>query len=136
MKRRQLLQSTFLGAVALSGLASSIAKAQVAVNPTQDGATCPPPPPPPAPPAIHSEISNNHKHDVGVIAYEDVIKDVERVINIKGQSSHSHTIELTAAVLEALRKQGVVDIESSVDAGHKHVVRLTRDMIPALAAKS
>ena len=69
MNRRVLLQNSILGTMTIMGFAatvtkSQVAKAQVAIPEVNEQMNCPPTP---LGFAIHSEISNNHRHDVGAV---------------------------------------------------------------------
>lgn len=50
----------------------------------------------------------------------------------QGQSGHTHTMVLTEDDLKVLRQQLVVDVKSSIDANHAHMVRITRIPVPNL----
>lgn len=75
-----------------------------------------------------STISRNHGHEL-VLSYEEVIKGEPKVYQIQGRSGHPHTIELTPEIFEVLRKQSVVQVESTLDAGHTHIVEIRRSEI-------
>ena len=122
MNRRTLFGNTLKTTIALSGLGLM---AQAQIPPVKEQPVCPPVA---NKPQITSEISANHRHEF-VISYEDIITGKEQTISIQGKSGHSHQVVITADVLLALRTQMVVDVESTTDAGHKHVVRIKRDAI-------
>jgi hypothetical protein len=122
MNRRTLFGNTLKTTIALSAF-GFVARAQA--PPGADQPTCPPPL---GKPQINSEISANHRHEFA-ISYEDVITGKEQTISIQGKSGHPHQVVITADILLALRTVMVVDVESSTDAGHKHVVRIKRDTI-------
>ncbi len=121
MNRRLFLGNLAIGSAALA-LFSNGAQAQVA--------TPKPPavPVPGKPVKVNVEILNNHGH-AAVIPYEAVIIGNKLTIDIKGTSSHPHTILLSEQDLTILRQKLVVDVKSSVDAGHSHDVRITRNKI-------
>lgn len=77
---------------------------------------------------IATEISNNHRHEA-IIPLEDVLAGEEKSYNIKGASSHPHTLTVTAEHFAALKTEKSIDITSSNDAGHTHIVRLTREFV-------
>lgn len=123
MNRRSFLgqsSSLALGAAALTMLTGRKAFSQEAEVPA-----CPPPL---EPPKIMSTISRNHGHEL-VLSYEEVIKGEPKVYQIQGRSGHPHTIELTPEIFEVLRKQSVVQVESTLDAGHTHIVEIRRSEI-------
>ena len=126
MNRRIFLNNLAIGATTLAFF-TKIAHAQT-VPPTN-----PIPLDPSAqaviPVSITLDISNNHGHN-GFISNESVIIGDQLTIDIQGDSGHPHTIILTEDDLAVLRKQLVVDVKSSVDAKHSHMVRITRIPVP------
>lgn len=128
MNRRSFLGNLALGTAAVTpaiALFSRVSKAQTV--PPADA--CPPPVVCPAPLKVQLEILNNHGH-AGVISYESVIIGNGLTLDIQGASGHPHTLILTEEDLAVLRKTLTVDVKSSVDFGHAHMVRITRDLIP------
>lgn len=126
MNRRSfvLKSSTMLGAgIAALTLAPKVFAQE---GPVIDEPICPPPP---AGPKVLNEISRNHGHEL-VLSYEQVITGEPLTISIKGTSGHPHTLVLGEEHFEALRKVSVIEVESSKDAGHTHIVRITRQAIP------
>lgn len=120
MNRRNFISQLALGSAALTFLGQQ-ARSQ----------TTPPSPsgkPPVKPIKVNIEVSNNHGHS-GIIAYEAVIVGDKLVIDIKGSSSHSHSVSLTEDDLTVLRRKRVVEVKSSVDGGHSHLIKITRDPI-------
>lgn len=135
MNRRSFLGNLALGTAAVTPavtLFSRVSKAQTTPIDGNPPVDCPPPvvcPPPPAPLKVHLEILNNHGH-AGTIVYESVIIGNSLTMDIQGTSGHPHTLILTEDDLAVLRKTLTVDVKSSVDFGHAHMVRITRDLIP------
>lgn len=121
MNRRNFINTL---AATTAGLAffSQSAQAQLA----------PPVPTDPAtelkPVKINLEILTNHGHN-GAVSYESVIIGNTVTLDIQGTSHHPHTLILNEDDLTQLRQKLVVDVKSSVDAGHSHMVRITRDPI-------
>jgi hypothetical protein len=102
---------------------SQVTRAQMAPSPTD-----PIPVEPSKPALVRLEILNNHGHE-GAITYEAVIVGQAISIDIQGDSRHPHTLILTEEELTVLRQKLTVDVISTVDAGHSHMVRITRDPI-------
>lgn len=119
MNRRNFI-NTLMATSAGLVFFSQVAQGQMAPNPTE--------PLPVEPALVRLEISNNHGHH-GVVAYEAVIIGNSISIDIQGESRHPHTLILTEDELMVLRQKLTVDVNSSVDAGHSHLVRITRDPI-------
>lgn len=126
MRRRLFLNNLAVGATALAFF-TKVAKAQTAapLNPSP----VIPSQPQLIPVTITLDISNNHGHK-GFISYESVIIGDQITIDIQGDSGHPHTITLTEEDLSVLRKKLFVDVKSSVDAKHSHMVRITRVPVP------
>lgn len=126
MNRRSfvLKSSTMLGA----GLAALTIAPKVFAQeaPLAEEPVCPPTP---AAPRILNGISRNHGHNV-VLSYEQVIRGEPLTISIQGTSGHAHNLVLGEEHFEALRKVSVIEVESSKDANHSHIVRITREAIP------
>ncbi len=110
-----------LGSLSVLGIAKRAFAQNIEDCPSQE---CPPL----KPPSILSEISNNHGHEI-LVPFEDVIKGTEKSYSIKGKSSHPHTVQITEEIFSVLRTQNVVEIVSTVDAGHSHVVKLIREEV-------
>jgi hypothetical protein len=119
MNRRSFINSMAIGATSLAFF-TKVAQAQTV-----------PPVPQAIPVSITMDISNNHGHH-GVISYESVIIGNQLTIDIQGDSGHPHTLILTEDDLKVLRQKLVVDVKSSVDANHAHMVRITRIPVPNL----
>ena len=86
-------------------------------------------PNPDAPPSTtcattNTSISANHGH-AAVIPAADVAAGVMKTYDIKGASSHPHTITVTAAMFAMLKAGTMVVVPSSNDAGHTHNVTVT-----------
>lgn len=89
---------------------------------------CPPPIPPEPKPSIINQISRNHGHLL-VVTYEDVIVGKEKSYSIQGSSGHPHIVTILQEDFAKLRIESVIEIESSEDASHSHVVRIERQPI-------
>ncbi len=124
MNRRTLFGNTLKTTIALSSL-SIFAQAQVLPDPKPTDPECPTLK---SNPQINSEISSNHGHELK-ISYEDVISGKEQTILIKGKSGQPHHVLITADVLLALRTTQIVEVDSTTDAGHSHIVRITREPV-------
>ncbi|RMG96739.1 MAG: hypothetical protein D6705_10475 [Deltaproteobacteria bacterium] len=70
-------------------------------------------------------IANNHPaaHSL-VVPLEDVEAGVDKVYDIQGASAHPHTVMVSAADFAALAAGDPIQIESSLDAGHTHLVTI------------
>lgn len=80
---------------------------------------------------INEEISFNHGHMVA-LDIADVVRLMKETkangpvtVDIKGQSGHPHSIELSHENLVDLLSLDSLTVESSVDAGHSHTVILS-----------
>lgn len=128
MNRRSFINTIAIGATTLAFF-TKVAQAQTAPpvvpNPANPSGS------PSIPVSITLDISNNHGHH-GFISYESVIIGNQLTIDIQGDSGHPHTIILTEQDLTVLRQKLVVDVKSSVDANHAHMVRITRIPVPNL----
>lgn len=124
MNRRFFINSLALSTASVA-LFSRVSNAQTVPGAPQ----CPPPVVCPPPLKVNIEILNNHGH-VGVITYESVIIGDSLTLSIQGSSGHPHTLILTEDDLNVLKKTLTVDVKSSVDFGHAHMVRITRDVVP------
>lgn len=127
MNRRSFLNNMALGTASVA-LFSQVSKAQT-VPPTDP--TCPEPvvcPPLTEPLKVRLTILNNHGH-AGAMTYESVIIGDKLEFSIQGTSGHPHTLVLTEDDLAVLRKTLTVDVKSSVDFNHSHMVRIIRDLI-------
>lgn len=121
MNRRNFLNTLAATTAGLTFL-SHAAQAQSVPTPTDPVIE------PLKPALVHIEILNNHGHS-GVLSYESVIIGNTVTLDIQGTSRHPHNLILTEDELSLLRQKLVVDVKSSVDAGHSHMVRITRDPI-------
>lgn len=117
MKRRDIIKNFGLATLAL---ASTQALSQVVPNEGEQP-IC-------GQPKIRTGISKNHQHEIQV-PYEAVISGQELSLDIMGGSRHTHTVLLTAEILQILREKSEVEIESTTDLGHNHLITLKRDLI-------
>lgn len=136
MNRRKLLDRLVKTTLALSavGLVSRVEGA-TSNDPLQLAEPTLPIQPPSEPvcpplttPKVISVISRNHGHEFS-ISYEELMTESLGQVSIQGQSGHPHSLILTPEIYHALRTQLSVEIETSTDAGHKHIVKITREPI-------
>ncbi len=69
-------------------------------------------------------ISSNHGHNI-TIPKADVVAGIEKSYDITGSSSHPHSITVTVANFEKLKKNEQISITSSTDNGHSHGVSVS-----------
>ena len=67
-------------------------------------------------------ISSNHGHEL-VIPISDFVKPLERTYDIRGNSSHGHTVTLTPNDFEQLKAGTIIEVESSVGS-HGHTIEI------------
>ncbi|MGE3387274.1 MAG: hypothetical protein AB7K41_11145 [Bdellovibrionales bacterium] len=106
ISRRQFFKSAALGTGSLLVL-SFLPKVQAA----QPGQT------------LNSTISRNHGHRFSA-TLEEVLSAGPKDYDIQGSSRHPHTLTLTQEILDTLKEVKAVEVESTNDAGHSHIVRL------------
>ncbi len=85
------------------------------------GAECPAPKPPPE---LRTEISNNHGHSLA-ISLAELKKNGVKSYSIQGDSGHPHTVDMTNEILLALFLHDKVEIETTKNAGHTHIVTVS-----------
>jgi hypothetical protein len=68
-------------------------------------------------------LDDPHGHVLEVTT-EDIEAGVEKVYDIQGESLHPHTVTLTAAHFQALANGESVEVTSTVDAAHDHMMRV------------
>ena len=66
-------------------------------------------------------ISANHGHVAEVTSVQITARNMISV-NIMGQATHPHTIELTGAQLTTIGNNGQVVVTSTTDQAHNHIV--------------
>jgi|GEM_PF-2740427 len=85
---------------------------------------------------IESEIGRNHGHSLQLDT-ADVVKmlrkaelenDPAQTVSIQGESGHPHAISLNQSSLMTLLLGEVLNLESSVDAGHSHSVAVSMNV--------
>ncbi len=119
MNRRQMLQ---IG-LATTGFA--------AIAPAMGFAADPPPPEL----IVTSTISSNHGHEFSLTPVEAVklLRSTKISgpvsVNIHGQSSHGHTVQLAHENFLALFVDGQIQIESSLAGPHSHSVLIKLDAV-------
>lgn len=69
-------------------------------------------------------IGANHGHKL-VVTLAEANAAVAKVYSIKGTSGHPHTVSISAAQFKQLGAGAVLQINSSTDAGHKHLVKVS-----------
>lgn len=116
MNRRELLKTTGIAALGILSL-PALAKAQ---NRIEDDSEL----------MVAVSISFNHGHELKLNS-DDLVKILNQAQNegpvsldIQGKSGHPHTIELNETLLMDLISGKAIEVQSSVDAGHSHKVRL------------
>jgi hypothetical protein len=72
-------------------------------------------------PDVTATISANHGH-VATITGAQITADQALALDIRGQATHTHTVNLTAADLTAIANRQVVAKESTTDQAHNHTV--------------
>lgn len=86
-----------------------------------------PPEAPALPPQVKKSveviISKNHGHNL-ILDRSELFTGLTRQYEIQGESRHPHTIEMNAERDLALARSGVIEIESSTDVGHSHLVTI------------
>jgi hypothetical protein len=104
---------------ALSGVAITISACGGGGSPSS-----PTPTPTPAPPAATDKtavIGSNHSH-AGTITAAQLTAGGTLSLNIQGEATHPHTVELTAPDMTSIAANQRVSKESSTDNGHSHSV--------------
>ena len=71
-----------------------------------------------------SAIGSNHGHALS-IPLAEALAGVAKSYNIKGASGHPHTVAVSVAQFKQLGAGAVLTIQSTVDAGHKHAVKIS-----------
>jgi hypothetical protein len=88
-------------------------------------APSPPAPAPPAPAAdINGTVSANHGH-IAVITGAQITAGNAISLNIQGNATHSHTVDISQADLRTLQNRQAVAKDSSNTSGHMHTVTFT-----------
>jgi hypothetical protein len=80
----------------------------------------------PTPPVndVPGTISNNHGH-IATITSADITAGNAISLNIQGQASHPHTVDITQAELHTLKSRQAVAKDSTNNNGHMHTVTFT-----------
>jgi hypothetical protein len=81
------------------------------------------PTPPPA--DIVGSVSANHGHAVTVTGAQIAAGSAIANIDIRGQATHPHTINMSAADFTNLKNRTAVTVTSSTDNNHSHQVTFT-----------
>ena len=81
-------------------------------------------PSPTAPSDITASISANHGH-VATVTGAQITADLGVTLNIQGQATHNHTVDLSSTDLTNLKNRQTVAITSSTNSGHQHTVTFT-----------
>ena len=66
-------------------------------------------------------VSANHGH-VAVVTRAQMTSANAVAVDIRGQATHPHLIELTGSQLTSISNSGRVSVVSSTDEGHSHTV--------------
>lgn len=72
---------------------------------------------------LKTTIAKNHGH-VLAVTFDELFRNGPKVYNIKGNSLHSHKVTVTQEILLALQKEKVIEVETSSDFAHDHILRL------------
>jgi hypothetical protein len=82
---------------------------------------------PTAPPAdINGVVAANHAQPHAVtITGAQIVANNALALNIQGQATHNHTLNISAAELTQLKNRQAVTETSSTDNGHNHAVTFT-----------
>jgi len=109
---------------ALSGVAITISACGGGGSPSSPTPT-PTPAPTPTPPVGATDktavIGSNHSH-AGTITAAQLTAGGTLSLDIRGDATHPHTVELTAADMTSVAANQRVSKESSTDSGHSHSV--------------
>ena len=89
-------------------------------NPTP----APTPTPTPAPSDLTGAISANHGH-VATITGAQITAGAAISLDIRGQATHPHTVEISQADLQTLKNRQPVSHDSTNNSGHMHTVTFT-----------
>ena len=69
-------------------------------------------------------IASNHGHAL-VIPLADALAGVAKSYNIQGASGHPHTVAITVAQFKQLGAGAVLNLVSTLNAGHTHGVKVS-----------
>jgi hypothetical protein len=109
---------------ALSGVAITISACGGGGSPSSPTPT-PTPAPTPTPPVGATDknavIGSNHGH-AGTITAAQLTAGGTLSLDIRGDATHPHTVELTGADMTSIAANQRVSKESSTDSGHSHSV--------------
>jgi hypothetical protein len=70
---------------------------------------------------VQGSVSANHGH-VAIVRSAQLVSPTAIAVDIRGQATHPHLIELTASQLTTIGGNGRVSVVSSTDDGHSHTV--------------
>ncbi len=70
---------------------------------------------------VGGRLSGNHGHSI-LVSAADIAAGVEKTYEIQADSTHPHSVTITAAEFARLQAAETVTLMSSTDAGHSHVV--------------
>jgi len=106
---------------ALSGVAITISACGGGGSPSSPTPTPTPTPAPPAAADKTAVIGSNHGHE-GTITAAKLTTGGVLSLDIRGQATHPHTVDLSAAEVASIAANQRVTKESSTDNGHSHSV--------------
>jgi len=86
--------------------------------------TSPSPTPTQAPSDVNGNISANHGH-IAVITGAQITAANAISLNIQGNATHPHTVDISQADLRSLLNKQAVSHESTNNSGHSHTVTFT-----------
>lgn len=72
----------------------------------------------------NSSIASNHGHSLQV-SKSDINAGVEKQYNIKGSSSHTHTVTVSASNFTTLKSNQQIKVNSTSDDSHSHSVTIS-----------
>jgi hypothetical protein len=84
----------------------------------------PTPTPTPAPTDLTGTISANHGH-VATITGAQITAGAAIALDIQGQATHAHTVQISQADLQTLKNRQAVSHDSTNNSGHMHTVTFT-----------
>ena len=72
-------------------------------------------------------ISANHGH-VALLSATEINAGAAVAVNIRGSAGHPHTVMLPAAALRDIKDGKPVEVQSTTDDGHDHIVTFNADV--------
>lgn len=72
---------------------------------------------------LKTRIYKNHGHRF-TVSLRSVLAAGPRTYNIRGMATHSHYVMLNQEMINTLLKERIIEVESSHNSGHSHMVLL------------